>query len=317
VQTTADHLIGLLDLPPSPLSGSDLIPGRAAVDLAGAAYLGATAIEDEAKTLGFHDAELLEAGSAQAGILDRSAVPGGPPIVVISLRGTGGEAGHGREGPFWRAIGFLRDVWRDIRSYRRSRWHRLRPTATVGAGFRDQAEAIYEQIENRLTKFLVEHGPATRVFVIGHSLGGALAPLIGFALRLDARPVHMVVQVEPPRPGGQGFADAYHAEGIRTLRIVNTEEGVEDIITDRLPPSSWPFNARHLGGPGQGTVRLLMLTEDGVLESPEEWERYRAAHPVPRWRSFTRLSRGIRAHLVETIKAAFDELIASGTEAGA
>ncbi len=85
-------------------------------------------------------------------------------------------------------------------------------------------------------------GPAIRLFVVGHSLGGALAALAAVRIRKESGLVaDGIYTFGMPRIGNPAFAQAYdEAFGERTYRLVHGED-----IVPTVPPSN--FNFRHVG----------------------------------------------------------------------
>lgn len=90
-------------------------------------------------------------------------------------------------------------------------------------------------------KRLVDENPNRKVFVTGHSLGGAAATLCAARLHKEGVPIQAVYPVASPRVGNWRFANEYnHVLGDRTFRLVNHR----DIVT-RIP---FGFGYRHVGG---------------------------------------------------------------------
>lgn len=110
----------------------------------------------------------------------------------------------------------------------------------VHAGFWEGMDALWtapfiDEVQRRLD------GPTPRrLYVTGHSKGGAMAHLAGmrFAEELGIEPA-AVVSFAGARPGTQDFADAYRARKLRSRRY---EYG--DDIVPHLPPSD--FFLQHL-----------------------------------------------------------------------
>ena len=106
-------------------------------------------------------------------------------------------------------------------------------------GYEVAAEIVWPKL-----KLLVEKcvRPGGKVFVTGHSLGGALAALI--AARISIRlhiDVDAVYTFGMPRAGNAVFAKSYNDDlGSRTYRLVHGED-----IVPTVAPSSFGF--RHIG----------------------------------------------------------------------
>ena len=84
--------------------------------------------------------------------------------------------------------------------------------------------------------------PATaRVYITGHSLGGALAKLGALGLAAAGVPVELILTFGQPRVGDALFKAAYNAAlGGRTFRVVNQND-----VVPRLP--GWLLRYRHCG----------------------------------------------------------------------
>lgn len=105
----------------------------------------------------------------------------------------------------------------------------------VHAGFWEGVDSLWsppflDDIQRRL-----ETSPHGRLYVTGHSKGGAMAHLAGirFAETLGIEPA-AIVSFAGARPGTQDFADAYHARQLASRRY---EYG--DDLVPHLPPSDF------------------------------------------------------------------------------
>jgi pimeloyl-ACP methyl ester carboxylesterase len=112
---------------------------------------------------------------------------------------------------------------------------------TTGAaeGYEGAADVVWPELKRLLEQCVP---PGGKVFVTGHSLGGALAARIanrtGTELQAD---VDAVYTFGMPRPGNKAFADLYNQQlGMRTYRLVHGED-----IVPTVAPTSFGF--RHLG----------------------------------------------------------------------
>jgi hypothetical protein len=118
-------------------------------------------------------------------------------------------------------------------------------------GYRVAAEVVWP----RLTKLLLEKfAPPAKVFVTGHSLGGALAVLIASRISTELHAdVQAVYTFGMPRVGNQVFADLYNKDlGLRTYRHVHSED-----IVPTVAPSGFGF--KHVG-------RLLHCERQGRFD---------------------------------------------------
>ncbi|TVR59445.1 MAG: lipase family protein [Gemmatimonadales bacterium] len=114
--------------------------------------------------------------------------------------------------------------WITNLSYRplqpRSAWG---PGVAIHPGFGDALDLVHGGIRDRVTEVLT---PERRLFITGHSLGGALATLFAFrAAAVDGLPVQGVYTFGAPRVGNIPFADGYEALlGSRTHRWQNRSD---------------------------------------------------------------------------------------------
>ena len=108
-------------------------------------------------------------------------------------------------------------------------------------GYRVAADVVWPDLKRLLGKSVP---PGGKIFVTGHSLGGALAVLIAEHIDTELRDdmvVEAVYTFGMPRVGDQAFADLYNARlGQRTYRLVHGED-----IVPTVAPSELQF--RHLG----------------------------------------------------------------------
>jgi acetyl esterase/lipase len=107
------------------------------------------------------------------------------------------------------------------------------------AGYEDAADVVWSGLKQLLERCVP---PGGKVFVTGHSPGGALAALIanriGTELQAD---VDAVYTFGMPRAGSKAFADLYNRQlGMRTYRLVHGED-----VVPTVAPTSFGF--RHLG----------------------------------------------------------------------
>jgi pimeloyl-ACP methyl ester carboxylesterase len=128
---------------------------------------------------------------------------------------------------------------------------RLRATGTA-EGYAAAAEVVWPRLQVLLGKCVPPNG---KVYVTGHSMGGALAALT--ALRISTELQHLDVEAVytfgMPRPGNQALADRYNQRlGSRTYRLVHGEDLVPTVAPSRL-------DFRHLG-------RLLHCERQGRFD---------------------------------------------------
>ncbi|CAA2938936.1 phospholipase A1-Ibeta2, chloroplastic-like [Olea europaea var. sylvestris] len=100
---------------------------------------------------------------------------------------------------------------------------------TRGAHVESLAQSVVEEVQRLLEKY---KGETLSITITGHSLGAALALLVGDELStcsINMPPVS-VFSFGGPRVGNRGFANRLNAKNVKVLRIVNSQ----DIIT-RVP----------------------------------------------------------------------------------
>lgn len=140
----------------------------------------------------------------------------------------------------------------------------------IHLGFRIQAiRAAQEVLET--VKDLRAAYPNAKVYVTGHSLGGALATLLRCVIEAGGIPVEAVYTFESPRVGNSTWAQWYDvAYGENSFRVVNINQGEQDIVT-RVPLSRLGW--RHVGRP-------VILSGGNAFESESAWEAHRRSNPV-------------------------------------
>ncbi len=184
----------------------------------------------------------------------------------------------------------------------------------VHRGFADGVEGVWPALVAALA------GTTKRIFLVGHSLGGALAVVAAWRLtatirdrrtgcqrgaRIDVGRIAGVLTFGMPRAGDEAFAAAYRSRGLwqKTARL----EYGSDIVPSlppaadraaRLPPRrAWRFTARTAVNSRircrRGTIlmiaidlaqleELLGITDRGTLHNVREaWDRI-LDHGVPR-----------------------------------
>jgi triacylglycerol lipase len=111
----------------------------------------------------------------------------------------------------------------------------------VATGFQTAARSILPSLKAALAK---PAAAGKKLFITGHSLGGAIAHLIAERIA-DARAsaVEAVYTIGCPRVGAKAFADAYNEKlGPRTFRLVHGQDIVPSVAPDGLR-----FNFVHVG----------------------------------------------------------------------
>ena len=147
----------------------------------------------------------------------------------------------------------------------------------VHKGFRDAFYNLWPGILNQLKAWQAagKIGPATRVYVTGHSKGGALAMLAALKLRAEKLlPVTEVDTFAAPRVGGADFAARYAAQGINGVRYENEDDVVPHVPLNQQELTILPLLQRviSLSGNQPGDYvsvgRLHYITADGGIVSP-------------------------------------------------
>jgi hypothetical protein len=96
----------------------------------------------------------------------------------------------------------------------------------VHEGFLEDLQAIEKDVVREVRCYLATN-PNGKIFVTGHSLGGALAVLGALALHLQGIPIAAVYTFGQPRVGNKWFALAYNARlGSVTFALTNADDPV-------------------------------------------------------------------------------------------
>ena len=149
----------------------------------------------------------------------------------------------------------------------------------VHKGFRDSFYALWPAIQGQLKSWQAagKLGPEVKVYVTGHSKGGALAMLAALKLRVDQLlPVTEVDTFGAPRVGSTDFAARYAAQNIAGIRYENQDDMVPHVPMDQQELALLPLLQRviTLSGnqPGNyvsvGTLRYI--TDEGGIVSPAD-----------------------------------------------
>lgn len=126
------------------------------------------------------------------------------------------------------------------------------PVAGMHTGFSNAAQTVYADIAAR-----IDAAPTKKVWLTGHSLGGALATatatFLEYGINGDAsRPVQGLVTFGAPRIFTEAAAATFDATfGVRAQRFVDNEDLVPHV------PTPSPFDYRHVG-------HLNNIVPDGV-----------------------------------------------------
>jgi hypothetical protein len=113
--------------------------------------------------------------------------------------------------------------------------------------------------------------PGARLYLTGHSLGGALAVIAAAHFRQKVTAVYTYGQ---PRVGDQVFSDAFdRALGDRTFRYVNNYDIVPHLPPEKLPAPFPPFHFPHLPG-GLLDLRERIASLVGSVEALFKGERF-------------------------------------------
>ena len=122
----------------------------------------------------------------------------------------------------------------------------------VHYGFCRAVDAVYPAVRSMLSSYPRDW----RIWVTGHSLGGAMASLVSHRLASDGFPVRAVYTFGSPRAGDRKFRDAYR---LPNYRFVNDNDLVPHL------PLRWCYS--HVG-------ELKLLTPDGqLLEEESNWKQ--------------------------------------------
>ena len=149
----------------------------------------------------------------------------------------------------------------------------------VHSGFMDSFENLWPGIVQQIKAWQAagKLGPQVKVYITGHSKGGALAMLAALKLRTEnILPVTEVVTFAAPRVGGADFAAKYAAQGIVGYRYENQDDVVPHVPLDKQELSLLPLLENTLGIQGIQTGdyisvgQLRYITTDVSIIAPTD-----------------------------------------------
>jgi hypothetical protein len=130
----------------------------------------------------------------------------------------------------------LKDWYYDLQIYK----HNLKDNIWVHSGFYKQlhADNIHLCIITKIQSIIQQH-PDYKIFVTGHSLGGALATLFGYILSYEVENMITVVSFASPRIGNKPWKKSFESKpNLTHFRVCNNR----DLVT--ATPS---INYYHVG----------------------------------------------------------------------
>jgi hypothetical protein len=176
--------------------------------------------------------------------------------VVLAFRGT-----HPPQQVYAELKSFIQDWGNDFIAepvdFKANQGSTVVAPGKVHKGFRDSVNSLFDQkLVQCIKQRLDAHAHAgARLFVTGHSKGGAMAYLGALRLqRMHQITPAAVVTFAAPRPGDQSFVNAYNNAGINSLRFE-----FQDDIVPNLPPSNIWINraVSLLAAPSAVSARIL------------------------------------------------------------
>lgn len=139
--------------------------------------------------------------------------------------------------------------------------------ATAHRGFVEDIQAITIAVVSQVRGYL-HNNPTAKVFITGHSLGGALAILCAFEFSKQSLPVTAVYTFGQPRVGNHFFCFIYdqcpcgsHLLKEVTFRLVNGND-----IVPRLP-------GKEIGYDDCGHEMFLPTTSNSIQVDPDLFEK--------------------------------------------
>ena len=228
-------------------------------------------------------AEFTEETETETAFL-MSSMSGGTMVVI--LRGTEFSGKSGRPS--------VTDLHSDFDHV----WRRQPDWAPKGIRFALGSLRYVDRIWDPLMSLIRRWDPS-RIFVLGHSLGGSGAHTLGCRLVADRKPVTAVYGIEPPRVASAKSAkwadEMFTKAAADCYRVVSVLGGHRDWVP-RMPPK-W-FGARHLGKrivvrrlPGAPLTWDVLRSRDPTVttilrgeEARVAWEGHKERNPPGWWR---------------------------------
>ena len=147
---------------------------------------------------------------------------------------------------------------------------------SVHGGFEQAFQAVWPEMMQQISAWQKagKLGPNPKVYVTGHSKGGALAMLAAVKLKAAKLPVTEVTTFGAPRVGGADFAKKY--AGIDAVRYENDQDLVPHVPLNALELTLAPLLRRviDIQGAPQGDFtsvgKLRYIDSDGSIESPAD-----------------------------------------------
>ena len=171
----------------------------------------------------YADATVNNARTGAAAIIAPVNLPDASPAIIVAFRGSRSP------------LDFIHDAEFYFRPYAVTY-----VGATVHAGFLADFESIKNEVIQQVLVFRKLY-PTAKIYVTGHSLGGALAILGALELRAQQLTPALVVTFGQPRVGNAAFAQLYNAQlRENTWRVINQND-----VVPRTP--GWLFSYRHCG----------------------------------------------------------------------
>ena len=163
------------------------------------------------------------ARTGAAAIIEVINLPDASPAIIVAFRGSRSP------------LDFIHDAECYFASYVRNV-----EVGLVHSGFLGDFESLKAEVIQQvlaLRKLYV----TVKIYVTGHSLGGALAILAALELRAQQLTPALVVTFGQPRVGNAAFAQLYNAQlRENTWRVINQND-----VVPRTP--GWLFSYRHCG----------------------------------------------------------------------
>ena len=198
-------------------------------ELSKVAYLDGKEAKNAYKELGYNSHVLIDIDGAQCHIVRKTK----ENITILCFRGTEPDE--------------ISDILADLKAFpRRSMMHK----GLVHRGFRGELDKIWDKIQTTLNSSPKRKG---RLYICGHSLGGAMATLATSRLQ---HKVWALYTFGSPRVGTRKFVKCIYT---KHFRVVNNN----DIVT-RVPPRLMFY--RHHG-------QLVYINHYGNIRKMTPWQR--------------------------------------------